>query len=70
MKDLITSARHNVDKNTPYDRAIHKNVRDKCPESAKGKFTNRDKISKWKIRRMNDLQIPNPRLDISKMRFS
>ena len=51
-------------------REIHKILKEMCPENLKGKFTRRTKISKYETRRINDLQIPKPRLEISKKSFS
>ena len=39
-------------------------------ENLKGKFTRRNQISKYETRRMHDLQIPKPRLELSKRSFS
>ena len=33
------------------------------------KVTNRNQVSKYETRRMNDLQIPRPRLEIAQKRF-
>ena len=45
---------------------VHKILKEMCPEYLKGKFTRRTKISKYETHRINDLQIPKPRLEISK----
>ena len=44
---------------------VHKILKKRCPENLKGKFTRRTQISKCKTRRINDLQIRKPRLEIS-----
>ena len=64
--------RLNVEKIITYDRAImvHKLLRIRCPENLKGKFTRRNQISKYETRRMHDLQIPKPQLELSKRSFS
>ena len=55
-----------------YDQAmmVKKIARKICPGNLKEKLTNRTQISKYKTCRMNDLQIPRSRLEISKKRFS
>ena len=70
--DKMPSKRLSVEKIITYDRAImvHKILRKRCPENLKGKFTRRNQISKYETRRMHDLQIPKPRLELSKRRFS
>ena len=49
---------------------LHKILRNRCPENLKGKFTRRNQISKYETSRMHDLQIPKPRLELSKRSFS
>ena len=49
---------------------VHKILGEMCPENLKGKFTRRFHISQYETRRTNDLQVPKPRLEISKMSFS
>ena len=68
----MPSKRLSVEKLITYDRAImvHKILRKRCPENLKGKFTRRNQISKYETSRMPDLQIPKPRLKLSKRRFS
>ena len=39
---------------------VHKILREMCPDNHKGKFTRRNKISKYETRRINDLQVPKP----------
>ena len=68
----MPSKRLSVEKIITYDRAImvHKILRKRCPESLKGKFMRRNQILKYETRRMHDLQIPKPRLELSKRSFS
>lgn len=47
----------------------HKTLREKSPENLERMFPNRTQISKYETRRMDELQIPRPRLEISKKRF-
>ena len=42
----------------------------KCPEILKQEFTKRSQVSKYETRRANDLQVPRPRLEITKKSFS
>ena len=67
----MPSKRLSVEKIISYDRAImvHKILRKRCPENLKGKFTRRNRISKYETRRIHDLQIPKPRLELSKRSF-
>ena len=68
IKDQIPSERENVEKSITYDRAIivHKILKKKCPENLKGKFTRRTQLSKYETRKINDLQLPTPLLELSK----
>ena len=68
----MPSKRLSVEKIITYDRAIvvHKILRKKCPGNIKGMFTRRNQISTDETRRMHDLQIPKPRLELSKRSFS
>ena len=61
-----------VEKIIIYDRAImaHKIIGKRCPENLKGKFTRRNRISIYETRKIHDLQIPKPRLELSKRSFS
>ena len=72
IKDKMPSKRISVENIITYDRAImvHKILRKRCPENLKGKFTRRNQISKCETRKMHYLQIPKPRLELSKRRFS
>ena len=72
IKDKMPSKRLSVEKIITYDRAImvDKILRKRCPENLKGKFTRRNQISKYETRKMHDLQIPKPRLELSKRSFS
>ena len=67
----MPSKRLSVEKIIIYDRAImlHKILLKRCPENLKGKFTRRNQISKFETRKMHDLQIPEPRLELSKRNF-
>ena len=49
---------------------VHKILKEMCPEILKGKFIRRTHISKYETRRINDLQIPKLRLELSKKSFS
>ena len=49
---------------------VHKTLREKCPENHKGKFINLTQFSKYENRRLNNLQLSRPLLEISKKRFS
>ena len=49
---------------------VHKIVNEECPKILKQKFTKRSHASKYETRRVNDLQIPQPRLEITKKSFS
>ena len=68
----MPSKRLSVEKIITYDRAImaHKIPSEKVSRNLKGKFTGRNQISKYETRRMHDLQIPKPRLELSKRSFS
>ena len=74
IKDNIMTARLNCRKRkvSTYDRAtmVHKILKEMCPEILKGKFIRRTHISKCETRRINDLQIPKLRLELSKKSFS
>ena len=68
----MPSKRLSVEKIIIYDRTrmVHKILRNKCPENLKGKFTRRNHISQYETRKMHDLQIPKPRLELSRSSFS
>ena len=72
IKDNIPTARLSVEKLMTYDRAtmVHKILKEMGPETLKGKFIRRTHISKYETRRINDLQIPKLRLELSKKSFS
>ena len=72
IKDQIPTARLSVEKVMTYDRAtvVHKILKEMCPKILKGKFTRRTQVSKYETRRINDLQIPKLRLELSKKSFS
>ena len=44
---------------------VLKILKEMFPENLTGKFTRRTKISRYETRRINDLQTPKPRLEIS-----
>ena len=71
IKDKTPSKRLSVEKITIHDRAImvHKPLQRRCPDNLKKKFTRRTQISKYETRRIHDLQIPKPRLELSKKSF-
>ena len=68
----MSSKRLSVEKTIIYDRAmmVQRILRKRCPENLNGKFTRRNQISKYETRRMYDLQIAKPRLELSKRSFS
>ena len=68
IKDRIPSATLSVNELIKLDQAtmLHKILMEQCPEIPKSKFTIRSQVSKYETRRANDLQIPRPRLEISK----
>ena len=74
IKDNITTARLKCRKRkvSTYDRAtmVRKILKEMCPEILKGKFIRRTHISKYETRRINDLEIPKLRLELSKKSFS
>ena len=72
IKVKIPSKRLSVEKIITYDWAImvHKILMKRCLENLKGKFTGGTQNSKYETRKMHDLQIPKPRLELSKKRFS
>ena len=72
IKDKMPSKRLSVEKIITYHRVImvHKILRKRCPENLKGKSTRRNQISKYETRKMHDLQIPKPRLELLKRSFS
>ena len=49
---------------------VHTILKEICPETLKGKVIRGTHISKYETRRINDLQIPKLRLELSKKRFS
>ena len=42
----------------------------RCPEILKQKFTERSPVSKYETRRVNNLQVPRSRLEITRKSFS
>ena len=49
---------------------MHKILNEQCPEILQRNFTKRSQVSKYETRRANDLQIPRPRLEMTKKSFS
>ena len=43
---------------------VHKIINEQYPEIHKQKFIKRSQVSKYETRRVNDLQVPRPRLEI------
>ena len=72
IKDRIPSATLSVNEVIKLDQTmmVHKILNEQCSEILKQKFTKRSHVSKYEKRRANDLQIPRPRLEITKMHFS
>ena len=72
IKDQMPPTRLNVEKLITDDWAIvvHKILAGICPENLTGKFTGRSQIAKHETHKINCLQIPITRLEISKKRFS
>ena len=72
IQDRIPSARLIVEKFITYDRStmVHRILKEMCSENLKGKFARRTNISKYETRRINDLLIPRPRLEIAGKSFS
>ena len=72
IKDRIPSATLSVNELIKLDQAmmVHKILNEQCPEILKQKFTKRSQVSKYETRRANDLQVPRPRLEITKKSFS
>ena len=72
IKDRIPSATLSVHELIKLDQGmmVHKILNEQCPEILKQKFTKRSRISKYETRKANDLQIPRPRLEITKKNFS
>ena len=70
-KDRIPSATLDVNELIKLDQAmmVHEILHEQCPEILKQKFTKRSHVSKYETRRANDLQIPRPRLEITKKSF-
>ena len=72
IKDRITSATLSVNELIKLHQAmmVHKILNEQCPEILKQKFTKRSHVSQYETRRANDLQMPRPRLEITKRSFS
>ena len=72
IKDRIPSATLSLNELIKLDQAmmVHKILNEQCPEILKQKFTKRSQVSKYETRRANDLQVPRPRLEITKKNFS
>ena len=71
IKDRIPSAALSENELIKLDQAmmVHKILNEQCPEILKQKFAKRSQVSKYETRRANDLQIPRPRLEITKKSF-
>ena len=48
---------------------MHNILDEQCQEIIKQKFTKRSQASKYQTRRVNDLQVPRPRLEITRKSF-
>ena len=72
IKDRIPSATLSVNGLIKLDQAVivHKILNEQCPEILKQKFTERSRVSKYETRRVNDLQVPRSRLEITRKSFS
>ena len=72
IKETIPSATLSVEELIKYDQAVmvRKILNEQCPEIFKQKFTKRSQISTYETRRLNDLQVPRPRLEITRKSFS
>ena len=72
IKDRIPSATLSLNELIKLDQAmmVHKILNGQCPEILKQNFTKRSQVSKYETRRANDLQVPRPRLEITKKSFS
>ena len=72
IKDRIPSATLSVNELIKLGQAmmVHKILNEQCPETL-SKSSQKDLMfSKYETRRANDLQIPRPRLEITKKSFS
>ena len=71
IKDRIPSATLSVNELIKLDQEtmVHIILNEQCPEILKQKFTKRSQVSKYETRRANDLQVPRPRLEITKRAF-
>ena len=49
---------------------VHKILNEQCPKILKKKFAIRSQVSKFETRRANDMQVPRPRLEITRKNFS
>ena len=49
---------------------VRKLLNEQCPEILNQNFTKRSQISTYETRRLNDLQVPRPRLEITRKSFS
>ena len=48
---------------------VYKILNEQCPEILKQKFTKRSQVSKYEIRRVDDLQAQRPRLEIKSFSY-
>ena len=71
IKDRIPTAALRVKELIKLDQAmmVHKILNEQCPEILKQKFTKRSQVSKYEARRVNDPQVPRPRLKITRKSF-
>ena len=72
IKDRIPSATLSVNELIKLDQVVmvHKILNEQCSEILKQKFTKRSLVSKYETRRVNDLQVPRSRLEITRKSFS
>ena len=72
IKNQIPSERLSAENTITNDWAIivHRILKKKCPKNVNGKFTRRPQISKYEVRRINYLEMPKPRLALSKRFFA
>ena len=49
---------------------VHKILNGQCPDTLNQKFKRRSQISKYEARRVNDLQVPKPMLELTRKSFS
>ena len=71
MKNIIPIEILSGKKSFEFDHAVmvHKILNEQCSEVLKHKFPMRSQVSQYEARRMNDLDIPRPRLEITRKSF-